>query len=161
MEVHKIDYILLENSLSQAESKEQVGELFLNWCRLSNEISQFRLDCSHSSIKNLATNFNIQNNQDATNLIWTINSLIWKCLSEGAENWANQFPESFNRKLKKLIFKIILTYESEFKAYYTETFTSLPKLIDLDYRIDLKLFNRKQEMGNMKFRIIQIFLYKF
>ncbi|CAI2380051.1 unnamed protein product [Moneuplotes crassus] len=146
MEVHKIDYPLLENCLSQAQSKEHVAELFLNCCRLSNEISQFRLDCSHSSIQDICTNFSLASNQDAINLIWTINSFICKCLSEGAENCANGIPDSFNSKLKKLIFKIYLAYESDFKAYYTETFTSLPKLIDLDYRIDLKQFNRKNEL---------------
>ena len=145
MEYHRIDYTLLETCLSNAQSKESVGELFLNWWRLSNEISQFRLDCAHPAIKEIATNFNLQGNQDATNLIWTINHLICKSLSEGAENCSNQFPESFNAKLKKLVFKIIVSYESDFKSYYSESFTSLPKLIDLDYRVDVTQYNRKQE----------------
>ena len=63
------------------------------------------------------------------------------------------------RSLNKLVFKIIITYEANFKAYYTESFTSLPKLIDLDYRIDLKQFNKKQVIG--KFPLSMYFLENY
>lgn len=149
-------YQLLETWLSHAESKESVGELFLNWCRLSNEVSLFKLDYTHPSINNIANSFALENSQDAANLIWIINTLICDCLSEGVEAVAGKFPDSFNSKLKKLIFKIIMTYEKDFKSYYSENFSSLPKLVDMDYRVDFKQYNAK--LGSLRQPVVKLHL---
>ena len=154
MENHKIDYQLLETCLSQAESKEGVGELFLNWCRLSNELSLFKLDYSHPSLKQIAKNFQLDSSQTAINLIWTISNVICQSLSDGVEEAAGKFPDSFNSKLKKLVFKIIMTYEADFKAYYSENFNSLPRLVDMDYRIDFKQYNSK--VGSLRQPVVKL-----
>ena len=54
------------------------------------------------------------------------------------------------------MFKIIVTYESDFKSYYAESFSTLPRLVDMDYRIELKQYNRKMEKERIP--ILQLLL---
>lgn len=44
MEFFSIDFPILEEVLSSADSKESILDLFLNCCRLQTEITQFKLD---------------------------------------------------------------------------------------------------------------------
>jgi len=62
MEFFSIDFKIIEDVLSRAESKEDIFDLFLNCCRLQNEISQFSLEASHPVLKNLAEKFKIAEN---------------------------------------------------------------------------------------------------
>ena len=66
-------------------------------------------------------------------------------LSYGQEVAYSKFPEDFNKKLAKLIFQILAKQEAEFKAYLEDRNSGLPKLVDFDYRVDLKQFNKNQE----------------
>ena len=68
MEYFEVDYDTLGAALMNAESKEAVMELFINCCRLNNEISAFRLDDAHPSVKTVAEKFGLDTNVKAANV---------------------------------------------------------------------------------------------
>ncbi|KAM8818789.1 COMM domain-containing protein 9 [Rhynchonycteris naso] len=48
------------------------------------------------------------------------------------------FPENFHQNLKHLLTKIILEHVSTWRTEAQKTLISLPRLVDLDWRVDIK-----------------------
>ena len=66
-------------------------------------------------------------------------------ISNGQQDEAafNQnFPESFNKKIKTFLFKMMREVADQTKGYYQDSFSSLPKMQDFDWRLDVKISSK-------------------
>ena len=62
---------------------------------------------------------------------------------EGA--FAARFPDSFPKKMKVFLFKMMREVAAEAKLYYQDEFSSLPKMRDFDWRLDIKISSKDQD----------------
>nr|KAF6324305.1 COMM domain containing 9 [Myotis myotis] len=53
-------------------------------------------------------------------------------------SWISRFPANFHQNLKNLLTKIILENISTWRAEAQADLISLPRLVDLDWRVDIK-----------------------
>ena len=58
---------------------------------------------------------------------------------------AARFPDAFPKKIKTFLFKMMREVAEPSKVYLQDQFTSLPKLRDFDWRMDVKISSRQED----------------
>ncbi|XP_028917377.1 COMM domain-containing protein 9 [Ornithorhynchus anatinus] len=80
--------------------------------------------------------------EEADQLIRSLHSLTSQVAYQGltsAEDILALFPENFHQSLKNLLTKIILEYVPTWRNEAQTNQISLPRLVDLDWRVDIKM----------------------
>ena len=87
-------------------------------------------------------------NEKALVLILSLHALLKEYISIGMtdENEvAEKFPEDFPKKIKTFLFKMMREVAEPSKVYLQDQFTSLPKLRDFDWRMDVKISSKQED----------------
>jgi len=58
---------------------------------------------------------------------------------------AAKFPLTFKKQLKTFLFKMMREIAPRTKKYFQDEFSSLPKMRDFDWRLDVKIASKSQE----------------
>lgn len=58
---------------------------------------------------------------------------------------AAKFPPSFKKQLKTFLFKMMREIAPKTKKFIQDEFSSLPKMRDFDWRLDVKIASKTQE----------------
>ena len=58
---------------------------------------------------------------------------------------AAKFPDEFPKKIKTFLFKMMREVAEPSKVYLQDQFTSLPKMRDFDWRMDVKISSRTED----------------
>uniref|UniRef100_A0A8C5MTV2 COMM domain containing 9 n=1 Tax=Leptobrachium leishanense TaxID=445787 RepID=A0A8C5MTV2_9ANUR len=117
----------------QASSKDLVGKL----CRDSFPRSAVG---SVHLIDSVSTNLSVTP-EEAAELVLALHSLIRHVVYKGlvsAEEILLVFPENFHQNLKNLLTKIILENLSAWSSDAQNAGVSLPRLVDMNWRVDVK-----------------------
>ncbi|XP_007941441.1 COMM domain-containing protein 9 [Orycteropus afer afer] len=120
-------------TLLKASSKDVVRQLCQESFSSSSLDSKKLLDitCSKLSVTQ----------EEADQLLHALHHLtrlaVFRDLSS-AEAILALFPENFHQNLKNLLTKIILEHISTWRTEAQESQISLPRLVDLDWRVDIK-----------------------
>lgn len=121
--------------LLKASSKDQVQKL----CGQSFMYRDL-IKPPEEVVKKAAENLGIEP-QEATELLQSLSSLIRLALFEmctDAASVAGIFPDNFHKNLKELLSKIIAGNLSSWRSKSISNQVSLPKLVDFDWRVDIK-----------------------
>ncbi|KAM7236076.1 hypothetical protein CapIbe_013262 [Capra ibex] len=120
-------------SLLKASSKDVVRQLCQESFSSSALGSKNLLDVTCSSLS--------VTQEEAEQLLQALHRLtrlaVFRDLSS-AEAILALFPENFHQNLKNLLTKIILEHISAWRAEAQASQISLPRLVDLDWRVDIK-----------------------
>ncbi|XP_069824220.1 COMM domain-containing protein 9 [Dendropsophus ebraccatus] len=79
--------------------------------------------------------------EEASQVIQAVHSLTHHVVYRGlisAEQILSVFPDDFHQNLKNLLIKIILENVSAWRSEAQNTSISLPRLVDMDWRVDIK-----------------------
>ncbi|XP_073460291.1 COMM domain-containing protein 9 [Aquarana catesbeiana] len=79
--------------------------------------------------------------EEAAQVVQALHSLMQHVVYKGlttAEQILSVFPDDFHQNLKNLLTKIILDNVSAWRNEAQNTSISLPRLVDLDWRVDIK-----------------------
>ncbi|XP_069594763.1 COMM domain-containing protein 9 isoform X1 [Ranitomeya imitator] len=79
--------------------------------------------------------------EEASQVIQAVHSLTRHLVYRGltsAEQISSVFPHDFHQNLKNLLTKIILENISAWRSDVQNTSISLPRLVDMDWRVDIK-----------------------
>ncbi|XP_018112809.1 COMM domain-containing protein 9 [Xenopus laevis] len=119
--------------LLKAPSKDVVGGL----CRESFPKSSV---VSVHLIERTSSNLSISS-EEASQLVKAVHSLSRHVVCKGlatADEILPVFPENFHQNLKNLLTKLILENLSAWRSDVLDSQISLPRLVDLDWRVDIK-----------------------
>ena len=149
MEFNKVNFAVLEECSNAAESKEAIFEIFkaASSFMLDSEIKVLKPDDLPECLKSLPSVMKITN-EKAVVLILSMHALMKEYISVGKEDeaaFAARFPETFPKKVKVFLFKMMREVAEEAKAYYQDEFSSLPKMRDFDWRLDIKISSKDQD----------------
>lgn len=122
--------------LLKASSKEVVLRLCDAAFLHRNEI------CLPSTlIRNVAETLSVDSN-DSKQLMVSLINLIKAVIYEGNSDAASisaLFPENFHKNLRELLTKIFVERFPQWRSSTISSQISLPKLVDFDWRVDLKM----------------------
>ena len=99
------------------------------------------------SLRNLPQTLNITN-EKALVLILSLHALLKEYVAIGMQDenlLAEKFPEEFPKKIKTFLFKMMREVAEPSKVYLQDEFTSLPRLRDFDWRMDVKISSRQED----------------
>ena len=116
-------------------------------CMLDSEIKVLKPDDLPASLKTLPSQLKITN-EKAVVLILSMHALMKEYISVGMADegaFAARFPESFPKKVKVFMFKMMREVADSAKLYYQDEFSSLPKMRDFDWRLDVKISSKDQD----------------
>ncbi|KAM8939014.1 COMM domain-containing protein 9 isoform 1-T1 [Pelodytes ibericus] len=119
--------------LLKASSKDVVGKL----CRDSFPRSAVG---SQPLIDSVSANLSITPGE-AAQVVQSFHALTRNVVYKGlasADEIISLFPENFHQNLKNLLTKLILENLSAWKSDILVSAVSLPRLVDLDWRVDIK-----------------------
>ncbi|XP_030056661.1 COMM domain-containing protein 9 [Microcaecilia unicolor] len=119
--------------LLKASSKDDVKKL-CSECFSSTAVGSDRLIESTSSSLSATP-------EEAVQLICSLHKLTRHVVFRGltsAEDILSLFPENFHQSLKKLLTKIILENLTVWRSETEMSQISLPRLVDMDWRVDIK-----------------------
>ncbi|XP_053881116.1 COMM domain-containing protein 9 [Malaclemys terrapin pileata] len=119
--------------LLKASSKDVVRQLCQECFSSSTRGSSKLIDstCSNLSVTS----------EEAAQLICSLHNLTRHIVYQGlssAEEILSLFPENFHQSLKNLLTKIILENVSVWRSEAQSSQISLPRLVDMDWRVDIK-----------------------
>ncbi|XP_070561888.1 COMM domain-containing protein 9-like [Ptychodera flava] len=123
------------NLLLKANSKEFV-------LRLCEDAYLYRdvIECPKKVTENIAVTLSVQQNA-AKQMLRSLSSLIQCAIFEGCSDAASVqalFPGDFHKNLRDLITKIIVENLPSWRNRSVNGQISLPRLVDFDWRVDLK-----------------------
>lgn len=121
------------NVLTAAESAQTVDDIL-------NQTFRFRYDgLSETRAAQWSALLSITAEQ-AASLYKCLNKLIRESLYSGAQPATinDLFPSDFSEQLKKLLIKLIVKNAPQWREVALSTLISAPKLIDFDWRVDVK-----------------------
>ena len=95
-------------------------------------------------MKSLPTTLNITN-EKAVVLILSLHALMKEYISNDEDVVLGRFPETFNKKIKSFLFKIMREVSTSAKQYIQDEFTCLPKLREFDWRLDVKISSKQSD----------------
>lgn len=146
MEFHKVNFNVIEECLGASESKEAIFKIFKTSATnmLDSEIKVIKSDELPATLKQLPTTLNITN-EKAVVLILSLHTLMKDYYTCDEETLADKFPESFNKKIKTFLFKMMREVADSSKHYYQDEFTCLPKMRDFDWRLDVKISSKTSD----------------
>ena len=122
MEFNKVNFKVIEECFSNSESKEAIFKVFTASSAfiLDSEIKVLKPDTLPPSLKELPKTLNITN-EKALLLILSLHTLLKEYIAVGMQDenaLAEQFPETFPKKVKVFIFKMMREIAENSKAYY-------------------------------------------
>ncbi|TFK14995.1 COMM domain-containing protein 9 [Terrapene carolina triunguis] len=119
--------------LLKASSKDVVRQLCQECFSSSTRGSSKLIDSTRSNLS--------VTSEEAAQLICSLHNLtrhiVYRGLSS-AEEILSLFPENFHQSLKNLLTKIILENVSVWRSEAQSSQISLPRLVDMDWRVDIK-----------------------
>lgn len=111
---------------------------------LDSEIKVVKADSLPAALRTLPKKLGITN-EKAIVLMLSLHALMKEYISNGMADEAafnEHFPETFDKKIKTLLFKMMRQVAESTKNYYQDTFSSLPKMQDFDWRLDVKISSK-------------------
>ena len=146
MEFNKINFQVIEECLSACESKDAIFNIFMASAGslLDSELKVIRSDDLPGVLKTMPATLQITN-EKAVVLILSLHSLLKDYIANDEETVVERFPPKFNKKLKVVLFKMMREVSEQAKQYYRDEFTSLPKLKDFDWRLDVKISSKESD----------------
>jgi len=99
------------------------------------------------SLRSLPQTLNITN-EKALVLVLSLHALLKEYIAVAMQDenqLAAKFPEDFPKKIKTFLFKMMREVAEPSKVYLQDEFTSLPKLRDFDWRMDVKISSRQED----------------
>ena len=84
-------------------------------------------------------------NEKAVVLILSLHALMKEYISNDEDVVLGRFPETFNKKIKSFLFKIMREVSTSAKQYIQDEFTCLPKLREFDWRLDVKISSKQSD----------------
>ena len=146
MEFHNVNFHVIEECLGASESKEAIFKIFRTSATnmLDSEIKVIKSDELPATLKQLPSTLNITN-EKAVVLILSLHTLMKDYYTCDEETLAGKFPESFNKKIKTFLFKMMREVADSSKHYYQDEFTCLPKMRDFDWRLDVKISSKTSD----------------
>ena len=111
---------------------------------LDAELKVLKPDTLPPSLRNMPQTLGITN-EKALVLILSLHALLKEYIAIGMQDeneLAAKFPEEFRKKIKTFLFKMMREVAEPSKVYLQDEFTSLPKLRDFDWRMDVKISSR-------------------
>ena len=119
MEYNKINYDLIQECLGACESKESMMQLFTacSASLLDSELKVLKADNLPGVLKTMPESLGISN-EKAVTLIFSLHSLLKEYLSMDEESMLARFPETFNKKMKTALFKMMREVCTNSKKHY-------------------------------------------
>lgn len=138
--------------LLKAQSKEFVRTLF-------HEAFSYRSDAvSASVLKNVAASLDAGLDEARLlmeSLVAVVRAALFECLTDPKAVY-DLFPENFHKNLRELISKIIAENMPLWRTNAINEQVSLPKLIDFDWRVDVKTSSNVISRMSMPTCIMQL-----
>ncbi|PFX23669.1 COMM domain-containing protein 9-like [Stylophora pistillata] len=138
--------------LLKAQSKEFVRTLF-------HEAFRYRADAVPVSVlKNVAASLDAGLDEARLlmeSLVTVVHAALFECLTDPKAVY-DLFPENFHKNLRELISKIIAENMPLWRTNAINQQVSLPKLIDFDWRVDVKTSSNVISRLSMPTCIIQL-----
>lgn len=147
MEFNKVNFQVIQDCFANCESKEAIFEIFkaAAHCSLDSEIKLLKADALPTTLRSLPQTLQITN-EKALVLILSLHALAKEYVALQDEALlAEKFPEDFPKKIKTFLFKMMRAVAEGSKEYYQDNFTSLPKLRDFDWRMDVKISSKQED----------------
>ena len=149
MEFNKVNFAVIKDCFASCESKEAIFSIFqASACYvLDAELKVLKPDTLPPSLRSLPQTLEITN-EKALVLILSLHALLKEYISVGMSDeneLAEKFPEDFPKKIKTFLFKMMREVAESTKLYLGEEFTSLPKLRDFDWRMDVKISSKQED----------------
>ena len=146
MEYNKVNFAVIEECFRNCESKEDQFAIFTASAAsmLDSELKVMRVDDLPGVLKQIPSTLGITN-EKAVVLILSLHALLKEYIAHEEETIAERFPDDFDKKLKKLLFKMMREISEQAKSYIQGSFTTLPKLVDFDWRLDVKISSKQSE----------------
>ncbi len=116
---------------------------------LDSELLVMKGDNLPATLRSIPSTLSITNDK-ALVLIISLHNLMKEYIGSGAMLdemiLANKFPQTFKKKLKSALFKLLREHAPAAKKYLQDEFSSgLQKLRDFDWRLDVKISSKQQE----------------
>ena len=114
------------------------------------------------SLRTLTQSLSITN-EKALVLILSLHALLKEYIAVGMNDEseiASKFPEDFPKKIKTFLFKMMREVAEPSKVYLQDQFTSLPKLRDFDWRMDVKISSKQEDRIKVPTLYMQMDLQK-
>ena len=149
MEFNKVNFAVIKECFEGCDSKEAIFSIFqASACYvLDAELKVLKPDTLPPSLRTLPQTLEITN-EKALVLILSLHALLKEYISVGMQDeneLASRFPESFPKKIKTFLFKMMREVAEPTKVYLQDEFTSLPKMRDFDWRMDVKISSRQED----------------
>ena len=145
MEYKSINFEVIQEACLSAESKDQLAQIFLASAtgKLSSDTAAVKADNLPECLKTIPEKFGLSHDKSLV-LIVSLHHLLMQymavCLPAQDESLlAAQFPETFDKSLKKFLFKQMREVAPLTKEYIQEQLVGTSKLNDFDWRLDFKI----------------------
>ncbi|XP_041366565.1 COMM domain-containing protein 9-like [Gigantopelta aegis] len=123
--------------LLKASSKDHVSTVCQDAFLCRNKTVEQLLE---STIKSTSENFDVTKNQ-SRQLLHSLGCLLKLAIFHGSQepkSIASLFPGEFHKNLRDLLTKIIIDNMDTWKSQSANNLVSLPKMVDFDWRVDVK-----------------------
>ena len=119
MEFNKVNFTVIEECLSACESKEAMFSIFLASAAslLDNELKVLKSDDLPGVLKQIPSSLQITN-EKAVVLIQSLHSLMKEYIANEEEQVLERFPQSFNKKMRTALFKMMRECSDNAKQYF-------------------------------------------
>ena len=147
MEFNKVNFQVIKDCFANFESKEAIFEIFqaATCYTLDSEIKVLKPDTLPESLKSLPQTLGITN-EKALMLILSLHAFGKEYIAlQDEAALSEKMPEDFPKKIKTFLFKMMREVNEQNKGYLQDNFTSLPKLRDFDWRMDVKISSKEEE----------------
>ena len=146
MDFNKINFTVIEECFGACESKEVIYSIFTASAAslLDNQVKVLKSDDLPGVLKSLPTTLSITN-EKAVVLILSLHALMKEYIATDEEHVLSRFPETFSKKIKSFLFKMMREISTSAKQYIQDEFTCLPKLREFDWRLDVKISSKQSD----------------
>ena len=119
MEFNKVNFELVQECLSECESKEDMLKIFIASAAslLDSELRVLKADDLPGVLKGMPTALNISN-EKAVWLILSLHNLLKIYLANDEQTVLENFPEKFNKKMRTVLFKMMREVAEVSKRHY-------------------------------------------
>ena len=149
MDTQSINFAIIEEAFSAAESKEQLYAIFVASAsgKLDSELAVVKGANMPEVLKQLPQTLGISNEKTAI-LVMSLHNLLKQYIATSMADetvLANAFPENFKKSIKSFLFKAMREVAPLTKTYIQDQFTSTQVLEDFDWRLDFKVQSKQQD----------------
>ena len=164
MEFNKVNFAVIKECFEGCDSKEAIFSIFqASSCYvLDAELKVLKPDTLPPSLRSLPQQLSITN-EKALVLILSLHALLKEYVAIGMtdENeLAQKFPEDFPKKIKTFLFKMMREVAEPTRVYLQDQFTSLPRMRDFDWRMDVKISSKQEDRIKQPVLYVQMDLQK-